>query len=624
MLSSAALGLFTSPALAQSPESGCASADCEAEGTLRLYPVEVAGLTPVAAPDVTQSVSVLTEADLAVRASVNPADQLRAVPGVAVSRSGGVGNLTQVRVRGAEANHTLVLFDGFEISDPVNGETDFGLLTVLPAGRIEVLRGEASSIHGSDAIGGVVDIFPSAASGWAGGVEAGSMETFSGNAGWSGRNFAAGVSGFSTEGIDVSGTGGEKDSSDALSGLVRGSVAIGEHWTLGGLALVRQSNADLDTDSDYDGLLNDANLETEADQALLGAVLSSAYGAFGQEFRASYGEVARDNYGNGALLDTATGERTKLSWKPSYVRGAHTLTGLVDHERETYDRRDVQYGGQTDADEALEALSFAAEYRFTLDNLALNASARHDDNDGRFEDADTWRVGASYKLPGDTVRLRASAGAGIKNPTFTELYGFFPGSFVGNPDLKPEESMSWEAGLDWQAGRLSGSLAYYSARLKNEIYTAFNPDFTSTAANRAGKSERSGIEAAARYVLTDALTLSGQASVFDSSNETGADEIRVPSQTASLSVLWAPPEAGWQAGAALDYVGEQDDFDFGTFPETRVTLDSYVLFSATAEYPLTDRIAVTFRGENLFDEDIRDVYGYATPGAAAYVGLRLR
>lgn len=626
LMSSAALALINTPAFAETLADSCEGQDCsgKSEAPLRLYPVEVAGLSAPSVAELTDSVSVLTEADLVVRQSVNPADQLRAAAGVAVSRSGGVGSLTQVRIRGAEANHTLVLYDGFEVSDPVNGETDFGLLTALPTSRIEVLRGEASSIYGSDAIGGVVDLFPGSDKGWNGRIEGGSMNTASGSAGWTGSLLSAAVSGFTTDGIDISGNGGEKDGSEALSGLLRGTVALNDNWSLSGLALVRQSEAQLDTDSDYDGLLDDADLETKADQQLFGAVLSSEYGAFGQEFRASYGEVVRDNKGDGQLLDTATGERTKLSWKPSYKLGAHTLTGLLDSEKENYDRHDVQYGGLSDASEEFDTLGIAAEYRFDTDALNLVASLRHDDNDGRFEDADTWRVGAAYNLPGEVIRLRASAGSGVKNPTFTELFGFFPGSFVGNPDLKPEESTSWEAGFDWQAGRASGSVVYYSAKLKNEIYTAYNVDFTSTAANRAAKSERSGVEAEARMALTDAVTLSGQVSVFDSTNDTGEDEIRVPKQTASLAVLWAPEDAGWHAGAAVDFVGEQDDFDFGSFPSRRVTLDSYFLVSANAEYPVTDRISLTLRGENLLDEDISDVYGYATPGAAVYLGLKLR
>ncbi|MEZ5998410.1 MAG: TonB-dependent receptor [Hyphomonas sp.] len=598
--------------------------DAAGEADLTLETVDVPGLVPVRLDAVTGSVSVLTAADLGVRDAPNLSDAMRAVPGVAVSRSGGVGSLTQLRMRGAEANHTLVLFDGFEVSDPVTGEADFGLLTNLPAARVEVLRGEASSIYGSDAIGGVIDILPSSAGGWAGSVEAGSRETLNGGLGWNGEQFGAILSGFRTDGIDIAGLGGERDGSEALSGLVRGTTEFPRGWTLSGLALARRSTVQTDTDLDFDGRLDNADRETEADQMLLGGVLKGTLGPVDQAFRASYGEVTRDNTGETGLLDTSTGARTKLSWMPSFRSGAHEVAGLVEHERETYERADAQYGGMTDASEAFETLGLAAEYRYSAGGAALNASVRHDDNDGRFEDVTTWRIGGAYDFTGAPVRIRASAGKGVKNPTFTELFGFFPGSFVGNTGLKPETSVSWEAGFDWRVGNGIVSATYFSADLENEIYTAFNPDFTSTALNRVGKSKRSGVEVAGRVPLNAALTLTGQLTFTDSSNETGVDEIRVPSETGSVSLAWRPTARDWQAGLALDYVGEQDDFDFGTFPETRVTLESYVLVSARFEYPLTERVALTLRGENLLDEAAVDVFGYAAPGAAGYIGLKLR
>ena len=102
------------------------------------------------------------------------------------------------------------------------------------------------------------------------------------------------------------------------------------------------------------------------------------------------------------------------------------------------------------------------------------------------------------------------------------------------------------------------------------------------------------------------------------------DEIRVPNWTASLGALWqSEARSGFTIGAALDAVGEQDDFDFGSFPSQRVTLDAYVLASATVTYPLTEKVSLTLRGENLFDEEVTDVFGYAQPGAGVFVGLRI-
>jgi vitamin B12 transporter len=589
-----------------------------------LDPVEVTGLRPVEADQATVSVSVLTADELAVRASPNPADQLRGVPGAAVSRSGSLGGLTQVRFRGAEANHTLVLFEGIEISDPVNGDTDFGLLTALPVGRIEVLRGAASSVHGSDAIGGVVSIDAARAAGFSGFAEGGSFGTGQGALGWSGDAFGGVISGLTTDGVDAAGTGGEKDGSQALSGLLTGSFDLGADWSLSLVGLARRADSDFDTDTDFDGLLNDVDRRTEAEQRLAGAALAGALGPLDHVVRASFNEVDRDNFADGAITDVAKGQRTKVSWSPSYTAGVHRLTGLADFERETYERSDVQFGGATDADEAFESVSFAGEYRLAAGAFDLAVSARHDDNKSRFDDATTWRLGAGYALDSVGGRVRASIGTGIKNPTFTELYGFFTGSFIGNPDLKPEESQGWEIGWEQAIGGFSYSATYFDANLENEIYTAFNPDFTSTALNRVGESERTGVELAGRWQALANVSFAGQATLFDSQDDTGADEIRVPELTASLSADWQVQPDGLRLGLALDHVGEQGDFDFGPFPSRLVALEAYTLASLTAEYPLTERLAVTLRGENLLDETATDVFGYNGPGAGVFVGLKLR
>lgn len=596
----------------------------QAEEARILDTVEVSGLRAIELDTVTSSVSVLTQDDLAVRFSPNPADQLRAVPGVAVSRSGSVGGLTQVRLRGAEANHTLVLFEGIEISDPVNGDTDFGLLTALPTGRIEVLRGAASSIHGSDAIGGVVSISAAREAGLNAFAEAGSFGTVRGTLGLSGDRFGGAISGFTTDGVDTSGTGGGKDGSEALSGFVNGKFDLGADWSLSLLGLARQTESEFDSDTDYDGLLNDTDNRTEADQWLVGGALAGSFGPLDHVIRASFNQVDRDNFSNGTKTDDAKGQRTKLAWSPSFSSGAHTLTGLLDYEREKYDRRDAQYGGATDASKTFETVGLGAEYRLAAGAFDLSASARFDDNDGRFDDATTWRLGAGYAFEQVGGRVRASVGTGIKNPTFTEMFGFFPGSFVGNPDLKPEESTSWEIGWEQTVGDFSYSATYFEADLTNEIYTAFNPDFTSTAQNRATDSERSGIELAARWQALANLAFSGQATFFDSQDNNGVDEIRIPEATASLAVDWRVSPNGLRLGAALDYVGEQGDTDFGPFPARAVSLDAYTLASITAEYPLTERIAITLRGENIFDETAIDVYGYNGPGAGVFVGLKLK
>ena len=116
-----------------------------------------------------------------------------------------------------------------------------------------------------------------------------------------------------------------------------------------------------------------------------------------------------------------------------------------------------------------------------------------------------------------------------------------------------------------------------------------------------------------------------RASYVNSDNDSNEKEIRVPEWTGSFAMSWTPPKIEkFTGGFALDIVGAQDDFNFGTFPAARVTLDSYVLASATAAYALTDRISLTLRGDNLFDSEAVDVLGYSRPGAGVFVGLQIK
>ena len=596
--------------------------------------ITVVGLRAVERSEVVGSLTTLDEDDLAVRNPINPADQLRAVPGVAVSRSGSVGGLTQVRLRGAEANHTLVLLDGIEVSDPVTGETDFGLLNGLNLRRIEVLRGEQSALYGSDAIGGVVAFQTGEIVGLTGLAEVGSNDTLRGQIGGGQRlstgSISGALSGFTTGGVDTSGLGGEEDGSQSFSGLLSGSLELARDWELSGLTTFRASEVHTDPDLNFDGALDNADRVTESDQFLLGASLFGETGPVDHIFRASFNTVERENSADGTLTDTTTGERTKLAWSPSYESSLGNfdlrITGQVDYENEDYTRTGAaSFFGDPNQSQSFETMGYAAEIRaYDWNRFSATASVRRDDNDGRFDDATTWRVGGAYHVSANG-KLRASVGTGVKNPTFVELFGFFPGSFIGNPDIVPEKSQSWEIGWDHDFGVVNTSITYFSAELEDEIFTAFTPTFQSTAQNQTGTSERSGVELGARWEATDTLNINGAATFITSENDSGEGEIRVPGTTASLSFDWQPEyKAGVRLGAAFDYVGEQDDLNFGTFPAARVMLDSYVLFSLTGEYPLTERISLTVRGANLFDEEAMDVLGFHSPGAAGFVGLKLR
>lgn len=601
---------------------------------LRQETVRVTGLRDIQKEDVTASVAVIDETDLAVRNSPFIADQLRQVPGLAVSRSGSFGGLTQVRLRGAEANHTLVLVDGIEVSDPVTGETDFGLWSSLPTQRIEVARGEQSGIYGSDAIGGVVSIETLKGSGLRASAEGGSQGTARGFADLSGETggYSGGltIAGFTTNGVDTSGLGGENDGSSSYSFSGRAGVTEG---LVRANAIIRYgvSENDFDSDTDFDGLLNDTLDQTRAEQILIGGVVGISIDVLDTEVRAYWTRVDREN----TLLDNLTsqtiGERFKFAWTPSYkfdaLGGKNTLTALIDYQDENFEQvfPDMTFGDANQR-QTINELSFAGEYRFNSDIFDFSASIRHDQND-LFTDETTWRIGGGLTVPPTGTRLRASVGEGIKTPTFTELFGFVPANFVGNPNLVPEMSMGWEVGIQQNLGdRAQLEVVYFSAQLENEIFTSFSFDpvtFASSATplNRVNDSDRQGVEVSGDWRPMDGLRLAGSFSYVDSTDDNGVREIRVPEFTGSLSASYALDAIPLDLGMAFDFVGEQTDIDFGSFQT--VTLDSYVLASATASYRITERVALTVRGENLFDEQIVDVFSFNGPGIAGFAGLKV-
>jgi vitamin B12 transporter len=548
-----------------------------------------------------------------------------------VSRSGAVGGLTQVRIRGAEANQTLVLVDGIEVSNPVTGETDFGLWAGLDAGRVEVLRGEQSTLYGSEAIGGVINVVTNKSAGVSALAEIGTRGSWrlDGRTGISFDNdgyFVLSTGNSIIGGTDTSGLGRETDGSQSYSGSVRAGVTL-QGWQLASLLRYSDSSVDFDEDTNFDGLLENSSAEIESQQLTLGGSLTGDAFGLNHLLRASYHLTERSTQ-DSSFDNVTDGDRFEVAYSPSYkvTRSGvtHTLSALAEYEATDFERRDAPtIFGDPNQSQSFNTLGLAAEYHLEYGAADLNSSIRFDENDGLFDDAVTWRIGGAYAFNSVGGRLRASVGEGVTNPSFDELFGFIPGTFVGNPDLVAEESLGWEIGWDQSLGPITASFTYFNARLDNEIFTAFDASFNSTSQNRNGESDRQGIEFGAQWQVTNALSFSGQATWLDSNDENGLPEIRVPDWTAALSASWQS-EAGWRAGIALDLVGEQTDLDFGAFPAQTVELPSYALLSASLDVPISKRIAITFRGENLADSAAQDVFGFNRTGAAGFIGIRLR
>jgi vitamin B12 transporter len=622
-----------------------------AQGVIELDDILVfGGLTPVLVSEYGRSFSALSAEDIEKRQIAFAADALRALPGVSVNRAGALGNLTQVRIRGAEGNHTLVLIDGIRVSAPENGEFDFAGLIAADIERIEVLRGPQSSLFGSNAIGGVISITTKAGRGGSGGearAEAGSDGTLGGSlslrqeTGRIGLGFSASLretGGFNT----AESSGGEQDGDRNLTLSGRASYALTDTMTLG-LTLRSTSRS-----GDYDDfnfgaatreeLVTDAPLAHERDE-LFGALTLKAESLGGRLVHdLSFGLADMDdgNFDAGVRTTDTTSTRRSARYQASFALDAptleeadQTLTAAIEWERETFKANDptlVFDPSQLDT-QARETVSAVLEYRGSFaEALDVQVGVRHDDND-RFRDTTTWSLGLSYRLPNTTTRLHASAGTGAQNPTLFDQFGFIPGSFVGNPNLAAEKSRGWDIGVEQQVlgGRGTIDVTFFEDRLTDEITAIFDPiTFESTPVNQAGVSRRKGVEIAGRMDLSDAVQLGFGYTYLDARDPDGSREVRRPMHEVGLDLGYRLPNDRTEVNLALRHVAGQTDFDFTApaFGGTKIGLADYTAVDVAVEHRLSDTLALTARVNNLFDVRYQEVDGYDTQRITAYAGVK--
>lgn len=585
------------------------------------------------------AVTIISEGQLEQRQTVYVSDILRDVPGLAISRTGGPGGATQVRTRGSEGNHTLVLFDGAEVNDPFQGEFDFAGLLAGDIARIEVLRGSQSALYGSDAIGGVINFIPKRGEGplsLGAEAEGGSFSTAAGSlsAAWGDDIFDAyaSTSYRVTDGSNIARVGHENDGSMERSWFLNTGVRITPDVELRAFLRKVLTRAEGDPQdfavlSPTQGLAIDGDEVTRTD-SLSGNVQLEARafdGLLETKLAWNFIDGARFNYAGGAPSFFSDGHRDKLSAIAALNLATagitHRLTGAIDWKKESY--RNVAIGIPSPLNDLrqLENTGLVASYDMAWHSLDAGIAFRHDRNE-RFADATTYRLQASYRL-GDT-RLRATAGSGIKNPNNFELFGFDPTSFIGNPSLKPEKSIGWDIGIDHHLmdRQVKLSATWFEATLEDEIFTSFLPPlFIATPGNRTTDSHRRGLELAADAAL-DAWALAASYTWTDA-EEDGRSEIRRPEHVAALNATYSFSNAS--LGLGVRYNGEQQDseFIFAT-PEDTVALDAYVLVNLYGTYRLTDNLEAFARVENLLDERDQDVFSFRAPGRSAYAGVRIR
>jgi vitamin B12 transporter len=571
--------------------------------------------TPVS--QVGSSVTIVTGDEVARRQQPLIADVLRTVPSIDVARSGGPNQITSVFTRGSESSHTLVLIDGIEANDPTspNRAFDFSTLPADNIERIEVLRGPQSTLWGSNAMGGVINIITRRGEGAPGGflfAEGGSYSTFreggtiggsSGKFSYSGSFTQANSEGFSA--ADEKFGNHEKDGYSSSNFSTRLGYQFSDKLDVDFIARYNHSKIDIDDFGGPGG--DDPHRQLKNDQGFfrLQPHLLLMDGKWEQTFGLSYTVYNRvDN--DDAFPDDVDGGILRFDYQSDlHLAKWNTLTfGLAADEE--------NFASQSIARRTADSLGIFLQDSMTFaDKLFLTAGVRYEDH-SISESSWTYRLTGAYFVMPDT-RIHSSIGTGFKAPSLSNLYSNF-----GSPDLKPEKVTGWDAGVEQRFfnGRLAVDATYFHNSFDNLI--DFN--FVTSHLENVGASTTQGFEFTLTARPTDTLSFALGYTYTDTLNtETDQELLRRAPNKFSLSGNWRYCPRG-DISLTLVYNSSRADIDAVTFGRTRT--GCYTLVNLATSYRVTDNVTLYARIDNALDRDYEEVSGFGTPHISAYAGVK--
>jgi len=554
-----------------------------------------------------QPVNIITADDIARGGQQTLAEVLQALGGVEITNAGGFGQPSGVFIRGANSDHTLVLVDGLRISSATVGSTALENIPLNQIERIEVVPGQLSSLYGSDAIGGVVQIFTKT------GAEAPSMSATAGIGSYDTRTLAGGlrrnfdhtelslnVGTFQTAGFDATKPSipfgqhnpdrdGYKNSN--LSARVAHQLAEGHE--LGVTVFQSEGTTHFDSGPTTD----DVNRQTLSSYSIYSRnQITRAW-----QSMVRIGEATDDSHVTGAFPGFFTTRQPQLSWQNNIAVGPGTAIAGVEYVGQ-HVASDTPYT-QTYRDIRAAFVGYVGQYG----PHAWQANIRQDDN-SQFGNHTTGLLGYAYKIT-PSWRVRGSAGTAFKAPTFNDLY--FPG--FSNPNLRPETARSREVGVNWESGGHRFSATYFENRIADLIVfdtTTFTPQ----------NLERARIKGTELAYETSwrGFNLRARATLQDPVDETTGKRLpRRARQYGSLAIgkIAGPFTFGAEmiaSGARFDSTDES--------PDSR--MHGYGLLNVTASYRLRGHFSLRARWDNVFNREYEFTRNFNTPGSNVFVGVQ--
>jgi vitamin B12 transporter len=571
-----------------------------------------------AVEETTSSVLVIPQEKIEAKGKEFIVDVLKDVPEINVVQNGGSGKASTVILRGGSSTHTLVMIDGVKVKSTTTGYFDFGNLSADDIERIEVVKGAQSTIYGSEAMAGVINIITKRGKGdlkIEGSYEEGAHNTYNPSVTISGgtdkADFRLTAGHYVTDGISAAKTGTELDGYKNNSVSARVGIRPMEKFEL------ELSGRYSDDRSELDAFGADDPNYLQTGRHYMTSGKGKLYIADEWEQVLTLSRVKDylkytdpDNLSRNADINTAL---DTVDWQQNlYLTEDYTLTLGAEYKEE-----EGENIGVFDKTVNNSAVYLNNKLKLMNEALVLNAGMRYDDHE-TVGDKITYRVGGVYNIRSAGLKLKGNYGKGFRAPTLNELYYVDPWS-SGNPDLKPEKSSSWEAGLEKEVmrDRASVSLTYFNQKYKDLIEWIETPpgSWQYVPLNIAESSIR-GIEAGASLKITEGLKVSSFYTYTDTEDKaTGRRLQRRPLD--KLNVLLEYAKGPASVAASYTYVSKVYESPWvGNLP-------SYILVDLSGSYKINKNLKVFGRIDNLFDQHYEVAGGYGTPGAEMYTGVKM-
>lgn len=626
-----------------------------AQSIFSLDPVVVTA-TRVEAPlsQTSQAVTLISQEELAQRQNTDILEELRQVPGFAITQTGSRGGTTSLFTRGGESDYNLVLIDGVK-ANRAGGFFDFDDVTTVGLERVEILRGPHSALYGSDAISSVIQLFTPRGQGPARGFlrfRAGNHATFEEQAGVSGGTDRYGYH-LSIGRADSSGILSKNNDYSNTSIASRFDFDPSQQLQL--MSTVRYSESRFHFPTEFGGdrfAPLDPHQYSDNRRLILGPRLVYTPSSWWQH-RLQLGLVSewrtfRDPFDEGVDFGSFVSHTQERRLSADYastfflpavwqVQPTFTLGGYFEDEH--LNQKSNSGGSVSRVTPSRNAQAIYTQLLLAWqEQLFLTAGFRLDDG-STYGTHITPRFSLAYIVPGVQTKLRGGYGEGLKAPSFAQNFGTGSPFVIGNPDLKPEESASWEVGLDqpllFSPFALHLSLTYFSAQYRNLVaYVAdTRPNYLNVQRARSR-----GLELGLRASLTDAVSVRGAYTYLETKVLKAGDSggtvfvngealLRRPEHTGSLSLNYARERLNTNLSVIIK--GQSVDRDFQADSSgTRVRLSGHTRIDLALAYRLFENqwglhsLTLEGKARNLFDQDYEEVFGFSTAGASFLVGFR--